>query len=200
METVNVKSTPARTRPSARRQRSTTAELASEGFAELRTFFVNDSQLHQALGWSAPTFRRWLGGWSPARPRTASSERIAQLLVVARAGAQWVADPHDVGRWLLTFNPGLGEERPARIVHELGWEGAALLVSKMAFIAPREQAAREFAASPERLREMLRTLGAPTPPTVAEEAVFSDFASESRAELASTARRRLMSERAHAKT
>jgi hypothetical protein len=164
------------------RRRSTRAPspravAAARDFNELATFFATRSQLRQALGWSAPTVRQWLGSDLPARPRSESVRVVINLLEVCRAASRWVSDRHRVGEWAVAPQPEFDGVAPAVLVQRLGGEAVRALVDNMVRIAPREHVAPEPPdLSVEGLRSTLASLATPAIAPAAPVAVdLSDF-------------------------
>jgi hypothetical protein len=165
-------------RPSAALARVATAEAAraKANFDALSGYFSDRVQLRRALGWSSPTMRVWEGD-GPSRPRSQYSERVRQLLVLARAAHEWVHDDvHRVGAWMISANDAIDGLTPATIVQELGDDGVERLLSGMHRIAPRTSAREHVDFSPEELAQALDRLGLIAPrPALAVEVDLSDF-------------------------
>src|ERR1035438_9188017 len=124
-----------RVRPSGTTTRarvaSAEAARAKANFDALSNYFRDRSQLRRALGWASPTMRVWEAD-GPTRPRKQYSERLRQLLVLARAADEWVHDDvHRVGAWMISANDAIDSLIPATIVQELGDDGVERLLSGM---------------------------------------------------------------------
>ena len=146
-------------------------------FGQLAPFFARRVDFARALGISPPALRQWLTA-PPARPRQDTIRSVLQLRDVAVAAAAWVADPRQVGHWLLAPHPELRGAVPAVLARTLPPDGVALLVDDMALIAPRERATPdEVTMSVDRLRQTLNQLRAPAIPAAepVEEIDLSDF-------------------------
>ena len=142
---------------------SAEAVRAKANFDALSGYFSDRAQLRRALGWTAPTMRVWKGD-GPARPRSQYSERVRQLLVLARAAHEWVHDDvHRVGAWTISANDAIEGLRPATIVQELGDDGVDRLLSGMHLIAPQTVAHEHVDLSPEELAKALDRLGLTAP-------------------------------------
>jgi len=138
---------------------SAEAARAKANFDALSGYFRDRSQLRRALGWASPTMRVWEGK-GPARPRNQYSERVRQLLMVARAAHEWVHDDaHRVGTWMISANNAIEGLMPATIVGELGDDGVERLLSGMHLIAPRTPAHEHVHLSPKELAKALDRLG-----------------------------------------
>ena len=132
---------------------------AKANFDALSDYFRDRSQLRRALGWSSPTMRVWESE-GPARPRSQYSERVRQLLMLARAAHEWVHDDaHRVGAWMISANDAIDGLTPATIVQELGDDGVERLLSGMHLIAPRTPAHEHVDLSPRELAHALDRLG-----------------------------------------
>lgn len=168
---VRPSSTTTRTRvPSAK------AARAKANFDALSDYFWDRPQLRRALGWGPPTMRAWEGK-GPARPRRQYSERVRQLLVLARAADEWVHDDiQRVGTWMISANDAIDGLTPATIIHRLGDDGVERLLDGMHLIAPRTPAREDIDLSPQELAQALDRLGLTAPrPAPPVEIDLSDF-------------------------
>lgn len=152
---------PSRSWPHRQSRVPTAAALeAKQAFRELQAYFAESTALRRALGWSAPTLRLWLEVDGPVRPRAQSVVRVTELCRLARAAAEWVADPRSVGDWLVASHPGLDGASPALVARTLGHEGVSGLIARIDAIAPQERVSIEpVELTADVLRETLRTLG-----------------------------------------
>lgn len=155
---------------------SAEAARAKANFDALSGYFRDRAQLRRALGWASPTMRVWEGE-GPARPRSQYSERVRQLLVVARAAHEWVHDDvRRVGAWMICANDAIEGLTPATIVQELGDDGVERLLTGMHLIAPRTPAHEHVDLSPKELARALDRLGLTAPqPAPPVEVDLSDF-------------------------
>lgn len=172
-----------RPKPRRRAQGASTTRVASAeaarakaNFDALSDYFWDRPQLRRALGWGPPTMRAWEGK-GPARPRRQYSERVRQLLVLARAADEWVHDDiQRVGAWMISANDAIDGLTPATIVRELGDDGVERLLSGMHLIAPRTSAHEHIDLSPKELAQALDRLGLTAPrPAAPVEIDLSDF-------------------------
>lgn len=155
---------------------SAEAGRAKANFDALAGYFRDRSQLRRALGWASPTLRAWEGD-GPARPRSQYSERVRQLLAVARAAHEWVHnDVGRVGAWMVSANDAIEGLTPAGVVRTLGDDGVERLLSGMYRIAPRTAARAYVDLSPQDLAETLDRLGLTGPRSALPvEVDLSDF-------------------------
>jgi hypothetical protein len=155
---------------------SAEAARAKANFDALSDYFRDRPQLRRALGWGPPTMRVWEGD-GPARPRRRYSERVRQLLMLARAADEWVHDDiNRVGAWMISANDAIDGLAPATIVQRLGDDGVERLLGGMHLIAPRTPARENVDLSPKELTQALDRLGLTAPRSAAPAEIdLSDF-------------------------
>lgn len=128
--------------PKSKRVATYIAVEAQRDFARLRGYFETAADLGRALGWSAPTVRKWMNAdLTPNRPRESSVEILRAILLVANEARNWVSDPFDVGAWLVTPIHDLADLTPAEVVHshDAKRDGANWIISRLPSIAPRSR-------------------------------------------------------------
>ncbi len=93
-------------------------QLPIDAYRDLSRWFPALSDRARALGMNRDTLSEWERAQLDYRVRPATAENIQTLESVARDVEQLMGDPRATGRWMLTPQPQLRGETPARLVRE----------------------------------------------------------------------------------
>ena len=99
---------------------------APERYDEAASYFDTVSDRAEAFGVERSTIRVWDEG-SAKKLRRESRERASILAEVCRDLSSLMEDRREVGRWLLTPQPGLRGERPTAALLRHGTAAAVLI-------------------------------------------------------------------------